>query len=640
MRRQPRQLPKQLLDSCKNDKECGKNLCVEAICTDKQSNRGKLALYEKNRYEGIDKELTDKKIELEAKNVVLKGNLEKNNNELKELNEKLSNLPNELSEAELSALKDAAKVEFESLERNIQERAVRDPENGDCAICFMPIYSYQPSVKCDGTGFTSQGKAHNFHYGCIKNYFDYQGDQELQKTCPVCRGSFTLKYRSATTNANSATAVQSSANRPPQASMRAPGPSRQQTSRATSSRATPSTRTSNIPTSANETQDINLELQSRQNAVNARIEQSLPADIDSYDENFQILGNARGLSIQAFDITDRPASSYGVEGRDSQNCPWREGMSAPFKPYTVLNNYRDHTTKIIGMGFDEGVTTERMKFKFWNDVGNKPMLTWWTTIKFPSSSSPNRPRYLPPDTVPFALIGRMNYDTHLPQQQRTLNLLNPILVPAFMYNGELVNNRRRTAFSMRNYKDFVQIMLELESPGIDAFQEDVYSYLEEQVPGNELRQFYRGESSDTLGEVGEIKTVEEFITDLERSPLITQTPNRINLLQELKQTIFYRHHKNEYLYCFLENYSMIFSQRSHAYIGSLDSQNFQELFINLQEIISLETDEQYRAESIFPVMTPSSFRGGKKKSRKAKKSKKSKTKKAKKNRKTRKYKKK
>jgi hypothetical protein len=426
--------------------------------------------------------------------------------------------------------------------------------------------------------------------------------------------------------------------------MRATGPSRQQTSRATSSRATPSratpsratpsTRTST--TSANETQAINSELQSRQNAVNARIEQSLPADIDSYDENFQILGNARGLSIQAFDITDQPASSHAVEGREFQNCPWRNGMSAPFKPYTVLNNYRDHTTKIIGMGFDEGVTTERMKFKSWNDVGNKAMLTWWTTIKFPSSSSPNRPRYLPPDTVPFALIGRMNYDTQLPREERTLNLLNPILVPAFMYNGQLVNNRGRSGYSMRHYNDFVKRMLLLQSPGIDAFQEDVESFLVHEVPENELRQFYRGESSsDTLGEVGEIKTVEEFITDLERGPLI-QRPNRINLLQELKQTIFYRHHKNEYLYCFLENYSMIFSQRSHAYIGSLDSQNLQEFFINLQEIISLETDEEYRATSSFPVMRPRSYRGGKKKSRKVKKSKKSKTKKAKKNRKTRK----
>ena len=154
--------------------------------------------------------------------------------------------------------------------------------------------------------------------------------------------------------------------------MRATGPSRQQSratssrptpSRPTPSRVTPSTRTST--TSANETQDINLELQSRQDTVNARIEQSLPADIDSYDENFQILGNARGLSIQAFEITDRPAYSHAIEGREFQNCPWRNGMSAPFKPYTVLNP-RDHTTKIIGMGFDEGVKTERMKFKSWN----------------------------------------------------------------------------------------------------------------------------------------------------------------------------------------------------------------------------------------------------------------------------------
>ena len=632
-------MSRQLLDSCKNDKECGENICVEAICTDKQSNRGKLALYEKNRDEGINSELTDRKIELEAKNVVLKGNLEKNNNELKELNEELSNLNNELSEAELSAMKDAAKVEFESLERIIQERAVRDPENTDCPICMMPIYSYQPAAKCDGAG----GKNHYFHYGCIKDFFERQTLHGLAKVCPICKGSFKLKYRNVTTNASQQqslgrridSAVQSLANRPPQASMRAPRPSRQQPPRAT-----PSTRTSNIPTSANETQDINLELQSRQDAVNNRIEQSLPPDIDSYDENFQILGNARGLSIQAFDITDQPAYSHAVEGRDFQNCPWRNGMSAPFKPYTVLNNYRDHTTKIIGMGFDEGVTTRQMKFKSWNSVGDKAMLTWWTTIEFPSSSSPNRPGYLPPSTVPFALIGRMNYDTRRLREERTLNLLNPILVPAFMYNGELVNNRRRSGFSMRHYKDFVQMMLELEDPGIDAFQEDVYPFLEDEVPENELSQFYRGEREIETAEVGEIKTVEEFITDLERNPLIQQTPNRINPLQELKQTTFYRHHKNEYLYCFLENYNMIFSQRSHAYIGSLDSQNFQEFFINLQEIISLETDEQYRAESIFPVMTPSSYRGGKKKSRKAKKSKKSKTKKAKKNRKTRKYKKK
>ncbi len=624
-------MPRQLLDSCKNDKECGENICVEAICTDRQSNRGKLALYEKNKDEGIMRELTDKKIELEAKNVVLKGNLEKNNNELKELNEELSNLNNELSEAELSAMKDAAKVEFESLERTIQERAVRDPENNDCPICMMPIYSYQPATKCDGAA----GKNHYFHYGCIKDFFDRQTLHGLAKVCPICKGSFKLKYRSVATYPTSTPAVQSLANRPPQPSRRAPPPSRQQPPRAT-----PSTRTSNIPTSANETQGIQTELESRQDAVNTRIEQILPPDIDSYDPNYQILGNARGLSIQAFNITDGPAYRHGVEGRDYQNCPWRNGMISPFDPYTVLNNYRDHTTKIIGMG-DEGVTTKRMKFKFWNSVGNKAMLTWWTPIEFPSSFSPNRPGYLPPDTVPFALIGRMNYDTQIPTQERTLNLLNPILVPAFMYNGELVENRR-SRFSMRHYKEFVEFMLRLDSPGIDAFQEDVYSFLEDEVPDNELSQFYRQGWNDIdreTGEVGEIKTVEEFITDLERNPFITQTPNRINPLQELKQTIFYRHHKNEYLYCFLENYNMIFSQRSHAYIGSLDSQNFREFFINLQEIISRETDEQYRAEAPFPVRRES-FRGGKKKSRKAKKSKKSKTKKAKKNRKTRKYKKK
>ena len=51
-----------------------------------------------------------------------------------------------------------------------------------CAICYEPLLNESPLLKCSAVCFNF------FHTKCLRFWIDYQWKEELQASCPMCRG--------------------------------------------------------------------------------------------------------------------------------------------------------------------------------------------------------------------------------------------------------------------------------------------------------------------------------------------------------------------------------------------------------------------------------------------------------------------